>query len=66
MLSVAVRNGLWLYQARTLSDVEKQYLASLKIVETTVKKEARNNTEHSLDPILGHARIAGVTDIIKA
>ncbi len=29
------------YQARTLSDVEKQYLASLKIAETTVKKRGK-------------------------
>ena len=29
------------YQARTLSDVEKQYLASLKSAETTVKKSGK-------------------------
>jgi hypothetical protein len=29
------------YQARTLSDVEKQYLASLKIAETSFKKSKK-------------------------
>ena len=29
------------YQARTLSDVEKQYLASLKNIETTIKKRKK-------------------------
>ncbi len=29
------------YQARTLSDVEKQYLATLKIIETTAKKKGK-------------------------
>jgi hypothetical protein len=29
------------YQARTLSDVEKQYLASLKSAETAVKKRGK-------------------------
>ncbi|MDR1146907.1 MAG: virulence RhuM family protein [Verrucomicrobiales bacterium] len=34
------------YQARTLSEVEKQYLASLKSIATTVKKKGRKTGKH--------------------